>query len=460
MSLHLFTYIPLCVVLRDAVRGLVTWNGDATLGDFVIMRSSGLPVYNFCVAVDDYLMNITHVVRAEEHLSNTPKQLLVLEALGCKKPPIYAHCSLILATDRSKLSKRHGATSVSEFAAQGYSQDAMINYLCNLGWNSGLKKEIYLVDELVKLFDLRRIVPSAAVFDMRKLNWVNGQHLHMLPTDKFAESILAQLRGDTGAIPLIKNHISVYKDSHNLITSNTPNPNPDHTPNSTTGTIPVLPPYTGNPINIDNFIDSLVGVLRKDLQIGSDVTRLLNEYSSYPIYDTLTSNDTRPLEVVEDNYKYFLSISKLILRDYKSNNNSDTNNKNMLFFLNSDNDNDNDINSNSDIKSIELVPLWKKYIDNITLDLNENIRNNNDSSGITEISPVTNNIVMMTIRMILTGRTKGPNVAQLLYMLHYCEEFLDFNSNINTNFVSLDERMNILDEIIKTIESSISSSNK
>lgn len=119
------------VSIDDKVRGRVTWDAEATLGDFIILRSNGMPVYNFCVSVDDANMQITHVVRAEEHLTNTLRQMLILEALDYT-PPTYAHCSLILGSDRSKLSKRHGATSVQQFSEQGLIPDAMMNYLANL----------------------------------------------------------------------------------------------------------------------------------------------------------------------------------------------------------------------------------------------------------------------------------------------------------------------------------------
>ena len=143
------------VSIDDRVRGRVTWDASASLGDFIILRSSGMPVYNFCVSVDDANMKITHVVRAEEHLSNTLRQMLILEALEYT-PPIYAHCSLILGSDRSKLSKRHGATSVQQFSEQGFVPDAMMNYLANLGWNDGTPKEIYSPAELIAAFDLNR----------------------------------------------------------------------------------------------------------------------------------------------------------------------------------------------------------------------------------------------------------------------------------------------------------------
>ena len=172
------------ITIQDTVRGEVSWSTDA-VGDFVLIRSNGQPVYNFCVAVDDALMRVTHVLRAEEHLPNTLRQMLVYQALGVP-PPRFGHVSLILAPDRSKLSKRHGATSVGEFREQGFLPQAMVNFLALLGWNEGTTKEIYSPQDLVQAFSLERITKSAAVFDKQKLSWVNGQHLRALPAQEQA----------------------------------------------------------------------------------------------------------------------------------------------------------------------------------------------------------------------------------------------------------------------------------
>jgi len=173
------------VGIDDKIRGRVEWDVAATIGDFILLRSSGVPVYNFVVAVDDALMGVSTVVRAEEHLTNTVRQLLVLEALGFP-PPEYAHASLILGSDRAKLSKRHGATSCGQFRERGYLPDAMINYLALLGWNDGTDKEVYSRDELIQAFDLNRVVASPAMFDDAKLRWLNGQHLRAMPLDDLA----------------------------------------------------------------------------------------------------------------------------------------------------------------------------------------------------------------------------------------------------------------------------------
>ncbi|CAM9762453.1 unnamed protein product [Ascophyllum nodosum] len=176
------------IVINDLVRGQVSWDAEATVGDFILLRSTGVPVYNFCVAVDDALMGITHVVRAEEHLTNSLRQCLILDALGFPRPQ-YAHCSLILGEDRSKLSKRHGATSVDQFRREGFLPSAMKNYLALLGWNDGTEKEIFTEEELREAFDLRRVVKSSAVFDMTKLKWMNGQHLRALPVEELTPMV-------------------------------------------------------------------------------------------------------------------------------------------------------------------------------------------------------------------------------------------------------------------------------
>lgn len=210
------------IEIDDMVRGKVGWDTD-TLGDFVVLRSNGMPVYNFCVAVDDATMGITHVLRAEEHLPNTLRQALVYNALGFPLPK-FAHMSLILAPDRSKLSKRHGATSVGQFKDEGYLSKTMVNYLSLLGWNDGTEQEIYEKDELEKLFSVERINKSPAVFDKVKLNWMNGQHLRLLPEAE-VESLVGSalvnaglLKESSGAtvgavVNMIKDSIELVEDA-------------------------------------------------------------------------------------------------------------------------------------------------------------------------------------------------------------------------------------------------------
>lgn len=170
------------LIVKDLIHGEVSFD-LSLLDDFVIVKSNGMPTYNFAVVVDDYMMKINYVLRAEEHLSNTPKQILIYKALGFKVPN-FGHMPMILAPDRSKLSKRHGATSVEEFKEQGYLPQAIINYLTLLGWAPEGEKEIFEPLETVKEFDLGKMSKKAAVYDTKKLTWMNGQYLASLPIEK------------------------------------------------------------------------------------------------------------------------------------------------------------------------------------------------------------------------------------------------------------------------------------
>ena len=161
---------------HDMVHGEVEFSSEV-VSDPIILRSNGMPVYNYVVVIDDALMNITHVIRGDDHLSNTPKQVALYEALGWKVPE-FAHLSTILGEDRERLSKRHGATSVKNFRDMGVLPEALVNYLALLGWApSGGTREIFTLKELVKEFSLERVTPSSAVFDMEKLYWLNRQYI-------------------------------------------------------------------------------------------------------------------------------------------------------------------------------------------------------------------------------------------------------------------------------------------
>jgi nondiscriminating glutamyl-tRNA synthetase len=172
------------VTIDDMVRGEVSW-GKESLGDFILVRSDGMPTYNFSVVADDHAMEITHVIRAEEHLTNTHRQVLIYRAMGWT-PPRFAHVSLILGSDRSKLSKRHGATSVNAYADDGYLAQALTNYLALLGWSSPNGVELLTREELVREFSLARVNSAPAVFDVQKLAWMNGQYLHDLSGEELA----------------------------------------------------------------------------------------------------------------------------------------------------------------------------------------------------------------------------------------------------------------------------------
>jgi glutamyl-tRNA synthetase len=162
------------VIVDDVVHGRVTFK-NSELDDLIIARSDGTPTYNFCVVVDDMDMKITHVIRGDDHLNNTPRQMNMLEALGCK-PPVYAHLPMILGSDGAKLSKRHGAVSVLQYRDEGYLPEALLNYLVRLGWSHG-DQEVFDIDEIVKLFDIHDVNKSASAFNAEKLAWLNQQHM-------------------------------------------------------------------------------------------------------------------------------------------------------------------------------------------------------------------------------------------------------------------------------------------
>lgn len=170
------------VVVDDLIRGRVEFESDG-IGDYIIVKSDGIPVYNFAVVLDDALMGITHVLRGEEHLSNTPRQLLLYEALDFPVPK-FAHISLILGEDRSKMSKRHGSTSVAQYRQEGYLPEALVNFLALLGWSPQGEEEIFSMAELVARFSLERVAKSPAVFNLEKLKWMNFHYLKEMPLEQ------------------------------------------------------------------------------------------------------------------------------------------------------------------------------------------------------------------------------------------------------------------------------------
>jgi len=185
--------VPLAgqTVVWDAIHGEVTFD-HAQLDDWILVRSDGTPTYNFCVVVDDVTMKITHVIRGNDHLSNTPKQVLCYAALGFP-PPVFAHIPMILGPDRARLSKRHGATSVLAFRDAGILPEAMVNYLARLGWSYG-DKEIFSREELIELFDLSHVGSAPAVFDRAKLEWLAQYWMRQAPAERLANELVPFLK--------------------------------------------------------------------------------------------------------------------------------------------------------------------------------------------------------------------------------------------------------------------------
>ncbi len=183
-----FAVEPKELVFDDLVKGELKFDTNL-IGDFVIMKSNGAPTYNFAVVVDDILMKINYVIRGEDHISNTPKQILLYEALG-EEVPKFGHLGMILAPDRSKLSKRHGATGVSEFVERGYLIEALVNFVALLGWSPSDGVEIKTVDEIAQDFRIREISSSNSIFEYDKLNWMNSQYIKKLSTEELKEKLL------------------------------------------------------------------------------------------------------------------------------------------------------------------------------------------------------------------------------------------------------------------------------
>jgi len=181
------------VVVQDVVHGPVVFQ-NSELDDLIIARSDGSPTYNFCVVVDDMDMAITHVIRGDDHLNNTPRQMNMLLALG-HEPPVYAHLPMILGPDGAKLSKRHGAVSVLQYRDDGFLPEAVLNYLVRLGWSHG-DQEIFSIDEMVRLFDIVDVNKSASAFNFEKLAWLNQQHLMHAPVERIASLLRWHLEQD------------------------------------------------------------------------------------------------------------------------------------------------------------------------------------------------------------------------------------------------------------------------
>lgn len=211
-------------VVHDLVRGEVHF-ANQQLDDLIIMRADGFPTYNFAVVVDDILMQMSHVIRGDEHLANTPRQIRIYEALG-HTPPHFAHVSMILGLDRTKLSKRHGATSVRDYRNAGYLPEAMVNFLALLGWAYDDKTELFTRKELIEYFGLDKVNPAPSVFSEEKLEWINGVYIRQLEADDLVERLLpflkkAGLEADRETVrrlvPLIQERMKVLSDGVELV---------------------------------------------------------------------------------------------------------------------------------------------------------------------------------------------------------------------------------------------------
>ncbi len=210
------------VSFNDAVRGNIEFD-TTDLGDFVIAKNLDTPLFHLAVVVDDFDMGVTHIIRGEDHISNTPRQILIQRAIGASEPQ-YAHIPLILAPDRSKLSKRHGAVSVMEFKGKGYLPEAVINFLALIGWNPGDDRELFSMEELIKEFSLEKVQKAGAIFNTEKLDWVNKEYIKKMSSDDVMEKLEAcmpasvqSMKGVTcdkfkKILPVVIERINVFSD--------------------------------------------------------------------------------------------------------------------------------------------------------------------------------------------------------------------------------------------------------
>jgi len=219
--------VPPVIRFRNPREGVVAWDdqvkgrieiANSELDDLIIARADGTPTYNFCVCVDDWDMGITHVIRGDDHVNNTPRQINILQALGAEVP-LYAHLSMILGDDGAKLSKRHGAVSVMQYDEDGYLPEAVINYLARLGWSHG-DDEVFTRQQFVEWFDLDHITASAAQFNTEKLLWLNQHYMKQMPAAELAAKVKLRLtaRGvDSATGPNLEKAVALYVDRCNTL---------------------------------------------------------------------------------------------------------------------------------------------------------------------------------------------------------------------------------------------------
>jgi len=206
------------IKFNDLILGEVEFN-TTDLKDFVIAKDLDTPLYNFAVVVDDMEMGVTHVIRGQDHTSNTPRQILLIEALGGERPQ-YAHIPLILSPDKAKLSKRHGAVSALEYKEMGYLPEALLNFVALIGWNPGNDKEIFTLNELLREFSLERVQKSGGIFNIKKLDWINREHIKLLPPEEVEKNILEWLpenMRNPKIVSIISERISKWGDIQDML---------------------------------------------------------------------------------------------------------------------------------------------------------------------------------------------------------------------------------------------------
>ena len=250
------------IIVNDLIRGQIKFN-NTELDDLILLRSDGSPTYHLCNVVDDYEQNVTTVIRGEDHISNTPRQIHIQNALGYPELE-YAHLPLVLGTDKKRLSKRNAATSLEEYRDQGYLDSAILNTLARLGWSQG-DKDVFYMDDLIKDFDIRDVQKAGAIFDITKLDWLNSQHLSKLSLDSFKEQLepfLHKLDID------INNHENVNLLIDSMRTSD----------NTFSGIARSLVPYYNN---IKEYDEKAIQKFLADKNLLEELKDLLNEVEDW-----------------------------------------------------------------------------------------------------------------------------------------------------------------------------------
>lgn len=270
---------------RNPADGVVAWDdlvkgrieiSNRELDDLIIARADGTPTYNFCVVVDDWDMGITQVIRGDDHVNNTPRQINILQALGATVPQ-YAHLSMILGDDGQKLSKRHGAVSVMQYDEEGYLPEAVNNYLARLGWSHG-DDEVFSREQFVAWFDLNHITPSAAQFNTQKLNWLNAHYIKQADVDRLATDVRRRLAlrkaRDTG-VPGVESIVALYRDRAQTLVELTdaveqlqghPQPSAElKAQHLTPATLPILSAFRTALTNIDWDVTNISAALKATL---------------------------------------------------------------------------------------------------------------------------------------------------------------------------------------------------
>ncbi len=372
------------VILQDRIFGEVVWDTDSSVDDFILLRSNGMPVYNFCVSVDDMTMRISHVIRAQEHLTNTLKQLLLMEALG-HPPPIYAHCSILLGKDGTKLSKRNGAASVAQFREEGYLPSALVTYLGGFKPAGAAEKVALSTEEVVAAFSLDRIQRGASMFDIDYLKHLNREYVRAMKVEEVQKLVLGRLgppwsadAGVEGAAPSLQPSV-LHFDMKNI-------------------------DLKTQPEVFQRFIAVASKIAQRDMVLLSETNRLVSKCLRYDLAASL-EHDPLSSDVVKD--VFFYPIARALWKDYEEGGTFPTG-----------------VESN-------FSEVWKAYVKRVS-----------------ETLGVKGKQLFHALRLCLTGSLSGPDIADQLQLVGLAgtpgvHPLLHLQSNV----VLLPERMKAIKKL-------------